>query len=215
MLNEMKLAMMPVWRKRRMDAFLRIMRPKRGARILDVGGIPRMSPTVPGMWQLVNSDFKVTLLNLPGSFSHHQPQDLQPYSLIEADACEFPSLSFCFDIVFSNSVIEHVGGIERQQNFASFVMTAGSQYWVQTPSPAFPLEAHCNLPFWWFYPEPLQSYFFRRWKANGVTSQMATTRAISSRALKRLFPDCSIYTERLLGFPKSIIAFGGSKNNLR
>jgi ubiquinone/menaquinone biosynthesis C-methylase UbiE len=166
MLNGLKFAMMPVWRRRRMDAFLRIMRPKRGARILDVGGVPYLTTTVPGMWQLVNSDFKVTLLNLAGSFSHYEPRELQQYNLIKADACDFPSLNDCFDIVFSNSVIEHVGGIEQQQKFARFVMTAGHQYWVQTPSPTFPLEAHCNLPFWWFYPKPARTYFLRRWERN-------------------------------------------------
>lgn len=163
------------------------------------------------MWELIGSDFQVTLMNLPGSFSRYSSRQLRRYSIIEADACDFPNIDCTFDIVFSNSVIEHVGEAERQKCFAAFIISAGQKYWVQTPSPAFPMEAHCNIPFWWHLPLAAQDYFFEKWRLIGnefLVAQMETTIPIFPSALRELFPDCSIYTERVLGLPKSNVAYG-------
>jgi hypothetical protein len=195
-----------------MEAFLELMRPSRGAKILDVGGLPELNG-VPGMWNHLNSVFEVTLLNLPGTFSRYESRLTRPYRLIEADACGSSEARHGFDIVFSNSVIEHVGGDEKQKQFAEFVMTAGRRYWVQTPSPFFPLEAHCDLPFWWCYPNRTRIFLQERWRLAGnefLAKQMETTLPISKGILRRLFPGCSIYTEKLAGFSKSFIAYGDS-----
>ncbi len=38
-----------------------------------------------------------------------------------------------YDIVFSNSVIEHVGNLEKQKQFADEVQRVGKSYFIQTP----------------------------------------------------------------------------------
>jgi hypothetical protein len=210
MLARLKATAQLVWRRRRMQAFLAIMQPRPGARILDVGGLPNLNG-LPGLWELIDNDFDVTLLNLPGSFSRYEPYQLDRYEIIEADACKLSPNFAKFDIVFSNSVIEHVGSHARQANFAKFARRAGASYWIQTPSIGFPLEAHCNLPFWWHYPMNYRKALMRRWTKNGhafLARQMATTRPISAAALSQLFPECSIYTETFAGLPKSISAYG-------
>ena len=50
-----------------------------------------------------------------------------------------------FDLVYSNSVIEHVGGHQRRELFAQAVRDLAPSHWVQTPYRYFPLE-----PFWLF-----------------------------------------------------------------
>jgi hypothetical protein len=215
MLAQLKQSAQFVCRRRRMEAFLAIMQPKPKARILDVGGLPELNGA-PGMWELIDADLQITLLNLPGAFSQYQSCQLDRYQIIEADACRSPpNFANKFDIVFSNGVIEHVGPKTLQCLFARFVLGAGARYWIETPSVTFPVEAHCDLPFWWYYPMPCRKAFLRRWKRNGkafLARQMATTRPISAQALSHLFPGCSLFIERFAGLPKSISAYGVSSN---
>jgi 2-polyprenyl-3-methyl-5-hydroxy-6-metoxy-1,4-benzoquinol methylase len=67
-------------------------------------------------------------------------------------AARSPSAARSFDIVFSNSVIEHVGDAESQQQFAHEIARVGRAYWVQTPNRRFPVEPHLLTPFLHFLP---------------------------------------------------------------
>src|SRR4051812_10809652 len=89
--DSLKWAMMPRFRRQRMDAFLRIMRPVRGARILDVGGLPNLRG-IPGFWQQSTAEFKITLINLPGAYATFNKTELAPFHLIEGDVCSCASL---------------------------------------------------------------------------------------------------------------------------
>jgi ubiquinone/menaquinone biosynthesis C-methylase UbiE len=52
-----------------------------------------------------------------------------------------------FDIVFSNSTIEHVGSIDDQRAMAREIVRVGRKYYVQTPNRYFPIEPHFVFPF--------------------------------------------------------------------
>src|SRR5206468_3871499 len=56
-------------------------------------------------------------------------------------------------IVFSNSVIEHVGTREDQRQFAREVARDGKKYWIQTPNRRFPFDHHVMLPAIHFPPK--------------------------------------------------------------
>jgi hypothetical protein len=64
------------------------------------------------------------------------------------DACALPEkiMSRRYDLTFSNSVIENVGGHERRQRFADNVRSLADSYWVQTPYRYFPVEPHFIAP---------------------------------------------------------------------
>ncbi len=207
--QRLKWKLLPIFRKERMARFLELMQPQPGATILDVGGLPSLNG-VPGFWQGYSDAFNITLVNLPGSFNRFNKAELAPFRLIETDVCSCAGLSQKYDIVFSNSVVEHVGSRRRQGLFAEFIHSAGDSFWIQTPSPIFPMEAHCDIPFWWFIPFHLRKKKIASWKCAGdkfLAHQMASTRPIWSSELRLLFPDCQIVTEPLLGFPKSLIAY--------
>ncbi|WP_156948926.1 class I SAM-dependent methyltransferase [Bradyrhizobium sp. WSM1417] len=191
-----------------MEMFFRIMQPRSGARILDVGGLPTLNG-VPGIWQEHTERFHITLLNLPGSFGRFSADELANYDLIEADACKC-ELTQMYDLVFCNAVIEHVGSFRRQQMFAEFIRSTGKNYWVQTPSPYFPIEAHCDIPFWWFLPLSQRKRMIWRWYREGypfLGRQMSTTRPIWSGVLDELFPRSRSINEYFLGLPKSQIRY--------
>ncbi len=174
-------------------------------RVLDLGGQPHL-------WQWVERPLDITLLNLPGNgekieSSHHR------LTYVEGDACDVKAYADrSFDIVFSNSVIEHVGDAEKQKAFAREALRLGRRYWVQTPSKYFPIEAHCGMPGWWFYPQWLRNYFIRGWKRKlpSWTEMVEGTRVLRKEWLGDLFPDGRIRTERILGFPKSYIVHSKS-----
>ncbi len=187
-------------RKRRMKTFVSRMNVQADTNILDLGGQAKI-------WAYVSPRLNIVILNLAGVAekrfdSHHN------ITYVDGDACNVTELpGRCFDIVFSNSVIEHVGDHQKQREFAQEVKRLGTNYWVQTPSKYFPVEAHCGMPFWWFYPKRVQRYFLTRWskKLPAWTEMVDGTRVLDVAQLKQLFPDGVLTVERLFGIPKSYI----------
>lgn len=189
-------------RRNRMRAYAVIMKVRDGMSVLDLGGQPMI-------WDSVSTPLEVTILNLPGivesnAVSHHR------FRYVQGDACRV--LGFeerQFDTVFSNSVIEHVGPADKQADFAREVRRLGRSYWVQTPSKWFPIEAHCGMPLWWFYPARLRQYFIERWrkKLPAWTTMVEETRVLTKNELQQLFPEATIRVETVFGIPKSYIAF--------
>jgi hypothetical protein len=191
-----------IMRRRRMSTFMSRMNVPENARILDLGGQPMI-------WSSVDVKLNVTILNLPG-IAHRHFESNHTITYVEGDACDVAGYGDnSFDIVFSNSVIEHVGDDHMQLRFAREVMRLGRSYWVQTPAKYFPIEAHCGMPFWWFYPRRLQQYFITRWrrKLPAWTEMVEGTRVLDMSRLQALFPKATIKTERLLGIPKSYVAW--------
>ena len=188
-------------RERRMAKFEKWSPVRTGARVLDLGGSP-------GFWDAMNRPLDITILNLPGTLTPAGPS-IHKFAAIEGDACHVDAFAArSFEIVFSNSVIEHVGPADSQEAFAREVRRLGSSYWVQTPSIWFPIECHTGMPFWWLYPKALQSFFLRRWKEKlpEWTSYIEQTRVLSKRRLQQLFPEATIEVERFLGIAKSYVA---------
>lgn len=186
-------------RKRRMDVFIRAMGLTPNTRILDLGGQPQM-------WQHVEMPLDITILNLPGIAKTEAPVPGHQIRYVEGDACDVSQFTRTdFDLIYSNSVIEHVGPEDRQEAFASEVQRLGTRYWVQTPSKWFPLEAHCGMPLWWFYPENMRQAFLERWrkKLPAWTEMVEGTRVLTLDRVQSLFPGSSVYTEWAFGFPKS------------
>jgi hypothetical protein len=77
-----------------------------------------------------------------------QPSDVDWISTLVGDACALPRrvTDQRFDLVYSNSVIEHVGGHARREAFAAAVRNAADRYWVQTPYRYFAIEPHWLFP---------------------------------------------------------------------
>ncbi len=180
------------------------MQPKEGMKILDLGGQPEI-------WDNVGFVLNITCVNLPGVAkstykTHHNIQ------YIEGDACSMPHFNRGdFDIVFSNSVIEHVGDLENRRKFSEEVLRISDNYWIQTPSKFFPIEAHCGMLLWWFYPEALRQHFIKKWfvKLPAWTEMVASTTVLSKTHLAELFPHATIVTEWFV-FPKAYIAYAVS-----
>ena len=119
------------------------------------------------------------------------------------------------DLIFSNSVIEHVGSYANQQIFAGEVRRVSDKYIVQTPSIWFPLEPHSLIPLFQFLPHPIRALLIMTFNINYFPKAKTYKEAIkvshstlmfTHKRFKQLFPEAEIQVERFLGIPKSYTA---------
>jgi hypothetical protein len=137
-----------------------------------------------------------------------------------ADACALPGriARRRYDLVFSNSVLEHVGGHERRMRFAEAVHRLADAHWVQTPYRYFPIEPHWIAPGMQFLPVRARAALARRWPLakvrasdlRGALDGVLSTELVDRTQLRYYFPDSAIRAERLAGLPKSLIAVRAS-----
>ena len=158
------------------------------------------------LWNMIDRhEYEITLVNID-----EKPDD-SDISYVQGDAADLSETfrDAQFDIAFSNSVIEHVGDETRQELFAKEVKRVAARFWVQTPSPKFPLEVHTSVPQYWRLPPRFRGALHRRWREKYPAWQQMIegTRPITTERMRELFPEAHIITERMFGFEKSIIAY--------
>lgn len=200
-----------IWRQKRMAKFEALIKPRPEDSVLDVGGFPATWTTRP---QLVKTIDCINIHSVDWSgddYPNHQ------ITTSIGDGCSLNYGDRSYDIVFSNSVIEHVGDFEKQKAFALEVRRVGGRLWIQTPALECPLEPHYLAPFVHWFPVSVRRKLLRwvtpwGWMEKPdqarVDETIAFTRLLSKKQFESLFPDCTIITERLLGiFPKSYIAY--------
>jgi len=193
-----------------MQRFVRACRITAQTRILDIGGTPNN-------WELLSVRPRVVLLNMPGAEEVFGSGAVQ---WVAADGRRLPFRDAAFDVVFSNSVIEHVGDAASQQRFASEVARVGRSYWVQTPNRWFPIEQHLLTPLVHWLPKSWQRAIVRRGTVWSMLTRptpdrrdfyiehfLRDIRLLSAAELARLFPKARIIRERFLGMTKSLVAW--------
>ncbi len=174
-----------------------------GKKILDLGGTP---------WSSFCSDLvrcEVTYLNLyPEAIV--LPQLTQPHHhYVCADARCIPFADQYFDIVFSNSLIEHVGNFAAQTQVAQEIQRVGKAYWIQTPYKHFPIEPHYNFPFYQYLPERWQRRIHHTWPFSWVKKHGLPFEEIcllDRQQMQQLFRKAHLYEEKLFFLTKSITA---------
>ena len=196
------------FRRRRMQRFVRECRITADTRVLDIGGTP-------DNWEFVAIPPRLVLLNMPRA----KAELAGAAQWVAGDGRSLPFRDSAFDVVFSNSVIEHVGDAASQQRFASEVARVGRTYWVQTPNRWFPVEQHLLTPFVHWLPKRWQAAVVRRFTVWSALTRptpdrrdfyiehfLRDIRLLSGRQVQALFPGARIVRERFLGLTKSLIA---------
>jgi len=176
-------------------------------RVLDVGGTA------------MNWDYLGVLSGLVVLNEERERRDKAGIVWVAGDGCSLPFRDGAFDIVFSNSVIEHVGGPERQRAFANEIARVGRAYWVQTPNRWFPVEPHLLTPFLHWLPAGMRAALARRFTVwQWITRPSPDRRAfyiehflrdihlLGPAEMELLFPGARVIRERFLGVTKSLVA---------
>ena len=200
-------------RRARWHQFLTFFPDIENCRVLDLGGTL-------GSWSLCPRDPReLTIVNLECDDQTLSLESGTPVQLIRGDVF---NLEEClppqtFDVVYSNSLLEHLGGHVRRASFAQTARSLAPRYWVQTPYRYFPIEPHYVFPCVQFFPLPLRAEIARHWplghmheKDRRASLEAAQAIELVGRAeLSLYFPDARIVTEWFAGLPKSLIAFRG------
>jgi SAM-dependent methyltransferase len=173
-------------RARRHAEFLRLSGVDASTRIVDVGcGSFGLLGLAPG--------FDITGVDLA---------DRPGYGgrLVVADAADgLPFADGEFDLVYCNSVIEHVPP-ERRERFAAECRRVGRGWYVQTPAVSFPVEPHSLLPGAHWLGARLRRPYWRL----GAAGHWEDVRLLRRAELEALFGPA--IPERFGPFTKSWIA---------
>ncbi len=198
-------------RRRRFQLFKALISAvdKKPLTILDVGGTLDFWKRMDFLSE--NGEVELTLLNV---FNAETPY---PHvACVVGDGSDMREFhDGRFDIVFSNSVLEHLGNLTRQKRMADEIRRVGNGYFIQTPNLYFPIEPHFLFPFFQFLPVGLRAFLLKYFRIgwHGPARDMekarktvTSIRLLGRAELERLFPDGRVYRERLFGLTKSFIA---------
>jgi hypothetical protein len=184
-------------------------------KVLDVGGTQTYWNIVP-MQLLRDLKVSITLLNLEAT---PVLSDADVFSSVAGNACDLsPFADGSFDLVHSNSVIEHVGSWHDMCRMAAEVRRVGTAYYMQTPYFWFPVEPHFIFPLihWmpmsWRYRLAMARPLGTWRKASTVQEAMAAQQSavlLDRSMVCALFPDATVSFEWFLGLPKSVVAYRG------
>jgi len=178
-------------------------------KILDVGGT--MS-----YWERMNltesENFHVTLLNLKAGKVKYSN-----FISIAGDATNLSQYpDNYFDIVYSNSVIEHLFSKDNQKKMADEVRRVGKCYFIQTPNYFFPVEPHWLFPCFQYLPFEARVFLDKNFtlgpNKKSVTREKAIERVsevklLTERQMKQFFPDGEVYREYFMGLVKSVTLY--------
>jgi hypothetical protein len=213
-------------RLKRGRIFNEVLSPYEGKNILDLGGWngAHINSVIKGKCNITIADISEVALS----------QAKQKYNYGTVLINENEKLDFHdseFDIVFCNSVIEHVTlpksqvwnftstkdfknlAFKRQKDFADEIRRISKSYFVQTPNKYFLIESHTWLPaIIVFLPRYLLIKILGLFNKFWVKKTSPDWNLLTINQMKLLFPDAKIYTEKSLGMIKSIIAIRNLSN---
>jgi hypothetical protein len=178
-------------------------------RILDLGGTEIY-------WERMGfsdrENIHITLLNLKAG-----PVSNFRFTSVVGDACDLSEYADkSFDIVYSNSVIEHLFTPENQERMASEVRRVGRNYYVQTPNYYFPIEPHWLFPGFQYLPHRLKveltnnfdlGHYPKTNDKSAAIRRVEEVKLLTPNEMQRLFPDAGMYREKFMGLTKSITMY--------
>jgi hypothetical protein len=164
-------------------------------------------------------DVKITVLNLE---ARGAGVDDETFNYVVGNACALEYADGYFDVIVSNSVIEHVEdpiGLvtwQAQRKYASEVSRVGKSFYVQAPYFWFPVEPHYRRPFFHWLPLPVQAWMLMNFDLRGGRKSGSLhdayerlkdhPRLPTFADMEFLFPDARIERERFALLTKSLTA---------
>lgn len=182
---------------------------KKSIKILDIGGTEAYWKS---MGFQLNGQAEIVLLNL-----YKADVSTPGFTSIKGDATHLEGIADkSFDLVFSNSVIEHLFTKENQEKMANEIRRVGKAYFIQTPNKYFPIEPHWVFPFFQFLPFGVQVFLTQHFNLGHIPktnnkeqaiSLVREVRLISKTEYQQMFLGAHLFLEKFLGLTKSFVAY--------
>lgn len=197
-------------RLRRWQLVIRLFPDLGRMRVLDLGGTVewwRRAPVRPRQVVVVN-------LVEPGESDRARCVPVLGDACAARDVLASAGVPDGFDLVFSNSLLEHVGGHARRVALAAEVRALAPCHWVQTPYRFFPVEPHWIFPLLQFLPVAGRARAAQHWplahtrpaSISEALDAVQWTDLIGITELRSYFPESCVVHERIGGLTKSIVA---------
>lgn len=209
-------------RKKRGKLFKETLHPVKTDQLLDLGGGNGVH------FNQIIDDEKikhVTISDISESSLKYAEENFGYKTLLLTESKELPFKDNAFDIVFCNSVIEHVTlpkkdiwsfkntqefkkiSFERQAEFSDEIRRIAKSYFVQTPNKYFIIESHTWLPgVIAILPRTIQIGVIKLFNRFWPKKTTPDWNLLTYKDMQKLFPDATIYKEKSLGLTKSLIA---------
>ena len=167
--------------------FVRAMAPAPGERILDIGVT---SDTIHPESNFLEREYpyKHQLTCVGTEDGAHLERDYPGLRFVRiVPGAPLPFADRSFDVVFSNAVIEHVGGTAGQRAFVAEALRVSRRFFIATPNRLFPFETHTGLPLLHYLPPRAFRALLR---AGGYETWAAEEQLnlLTAASLSRLFP---------------------------
>jgi len=204
-----------VSRERKLALFHRLMQPAQTMRILDVGA--QIDPDGTGGGQFIDRypwKGMISALNISPEHIHCIQEHYPQIDAGVGDARCLPWPDKFFDIVWSNAVIEHVGGFEDQRKMASEILRVGKRWFVTTPNRWYPFEFHMRLPLvtwlpWHGYVWCGRFVTYDHIRRKYIRGPEGSLRLLSASEMSQFFPGSRIIRQRVTFMAETLIAAGG------
>ena len=198
-------------RKKRFGFFLEYCKElNKPLKIIDLGGSDYY-------WKQLNMtdnrDFEILILN-------NENQNTDSFSNIKFMKKDVRNLDFIkdkeYDLVYSNSLIEHLNSFEDQKKLANEIKRIGKRYFIQTPNYYFPVEPHFLFPFFQFLSVEMKTKLISKYDMGWYKKQTdfvkakelaQSIRLLKENELKDIFGGCKIYKEKYYFLTKSFIVY--------
>jgi hypothetical protein len=186
-----------------------ILSKQKSCRILDIGGTPEY-------WERFGNELDASRVDISVLNLAARPETFPHVKVLVGDARkmgQFNDLSF--DVIHSNSVIEHVGRWDDMASMAQEVRRLAPRYFVQTPYFWFPIEPHARFPLLHWMPESWRyrilmrrtcGFWQRREDVGSATRAIQSALLLDKQQMRFLFPDADVISEKFFGLTKSLIA---------
>ena len=209
------------FKQKRKDLFYNQLKPHAQERILDFGGYD-------GSWLsflVPENNGNLYVADIAEDALKKAKNKFGLKTVLLDESGKIPFDDNYFDVVFCNSVIEHVTvdkneiysiktnkefrekSFARQQFLASEIRRVSKKYFVQTPNKHFIIESHNWFPSFFIYlPRTYQIKLIKFLSKYWIKSSTPDVNLLTEKDMKLLFPDAEIFQEKSLYMTKSLIA---------
>lgn len=213
------------WKRKRFETFVSKLLPRENEYVIDLGG--SRGDFFHNNQDLIDKyNLKIVIADIDeGALAVARSRGFETLHISERGFQDFADDEF--DIVFCNSVIEHVTVVKDevwdfrsqeffaesfkiQQAFAQAIERVAKKYFVQTPHVDFPIESHAWFPKAYIYTQNRGRNIDRLRKLNSfwVKKTKPDYNLLNEDQMRTIFPEATdVLVNTVCLFPKEIIAY--------